>query len=80
MAARVPKRRLTGLSDWRCAQGSLVPKVPLYEGDVLYLVQSQTSALVLVADAQLPYQNVGSGSITDLVSASFAVPQCGEIG
>ena len=47
----------------------------LYEGDVLYLAQSQTSALVLVADAQLPYRNVGFGSIPDLFALKSESPQ-----
>ena len=60
-AARVPGRSQAGVSARRRARGSPVPKVSLYEGNVLYLAQRQTSALVLVTDAQLPYLNVGSG-------------------
>ena len=64
-AARVPGRSQAGVSARQYARGSPVPKVSLYEGDVLYLGQSQMSALVHVADAQLPYLNVGSGSEAD---------------
>ena len=62
----MPGRSQAGVSARRCARQSPAPKVSLYEGDVLYLAQSQTSALVLVADAQLPYRNVGFGSEADL--------------
>jgi len=62
-AVRVPYRWVAGVSARRCARESPRPKVPLYERAVLYLARSRTSALVLVADAQLPYRYVGFGSI-----------------